>query len=99
MKPESPLLPPITPTDFFNVDMRVGIITDVKPFPEARKPAFQVWADFGPAIGIRKTSAQITVHYTPETLIGRRIIGWVNAPEKQVGPFMSQFLILGSYDT
>jgi tRNA-binding protein len=93
-----PLLPPITPDAFFAVDVRLGEVVDVKPFPEARKPAYQIWVDFGPEIGVRKTSAQVTVHYTPESLKGRKVIGWVNAPARQVGPFMSQFLLLGVTD-
>ncbi len=83
---------------FFALEMRVGIVTDAKLFPAARKPAYQVWVDFGAGYGIRKTSAQITEHYTPESLIGRRVVGWVNAPEKQIGPFLSQFLLLGAHD-
>lgn len=78
--------------------MRVGVVTEAKPFPEARKPAYQIWADFGEGYGILKTSAQITQLYAPETLIGRRVIGWVNAPPKQIGPFTSQFLLLGAHD-
>lgn len=78
--------------------MRVGVVVEAKPFPEARKPAYQVWVDFGEGYGVRKTSAQITQHYTPETLLGRKVVGWVNAPEKQIGPFLSQFLILGAHD-
>lgn len=83
---------------FFAVDVRVGVVTEVKPFPEARKPAYQIWVDFGPDYGVRKTSAQVTVHYTPETLVGRKVLGWVNAPERQIGPFKSQFLLLGAED-
>jgi tRNA-binding protein len=91
---------PIIPAEaFFNVEMRVGIITEAKPFPEARKPANQVWADFGEGYGILKTSAQVTQLYTPETLVGRRVVGWLNAPHKQIGPFTSQFLLLGAHDT
>lgn len=99
MKATSSLLSAITGEHFFAVDMRVGVIVDVRDFPEARKPAFQIWADFGPAIGIRKTSAQVTVWHTPEALRGRRIVGWVNAPPKQIGPFVSEFLLLGAADT
>ncbi len=88
----------ITPDAFFAVDVRVGVVTEVKPFPEARKPAYQIWVDFGEAYGVKKTSAQVTVHYTPETLVGRKVLGWVNAPVRQIGPFMSEFLILGVHD-
>ena len=91
-------LPDITPEAFFAVDVRVGVVKDVKPFPEARKPAFQIWVDFGSDIGVRKTSVQVTVHYTPETLVGRKVLGWVNAPARQIGPFMSEFLLLGVAD-
>ena len=91
-------LPILQPEAFFAAEMRVGIVVEAKPFPQARKPAYQVWVDFGPGYGIRKTSAQITHHYTPEGLVGRKVVGWVNAPEKQIGPFLSQFLLLGSAD-
>jgi tRNA-binding protein len=88
----------IPAANFFAIEMRVGIITEVQPFPQARKPAYQVWADFGAGYGVRKTSAQITALYTPESLLGRRIVGWVNAPAKQIGPFTSEFLLLGAHD-
>ncbi|MCA3244275.1 MAG: tRNA-binding protein, partial [Alphaproteobacteria bacterium] len=84
-QPPTPL-PTITGEAFFAAELRVGMVIDAKPFPEARKPAYQVWVDFGAGYGIRKTSAQITQHYTPETLVGRKVVGWVNAPEKQIGP-------------
>lgn len=83
---------------FFAVDVRVGIVVDAKPFPEARKPAYQIFVDFGEAYGVKKTSAQVTVHYTPEELKGRKVLGWVNAPARQIGPFMSEFLLLGVHD-
>src|SRR3546814_3936723 len=70
-----------------------GTVVEVQPFPEARKPAYKLWVDFGPEIGTRKSSAQVTVLYTPETLIGRQVAGVVNFPAKQVGPFMSEFQI------
>jgi tRNA-binding protein len=91
-------LPVIAPEAFFAVDVRVGVVVDVKDFPEARKPAFQIWVDFGGEYGMRKTSAQVTVHYTHDTLKGRKVLGWVNAPARQIGPFMSEFLLLGVHD-
>jgi tRNA-binding protein len=89
---------PITWTDFEKVELRVGTIVAVQDFPEARKPAFKVQIDFGAVIGTKWSSAQITRHYTRETLIGRQIIAVVNFPEKQIGPFMSQCLITGFAD-
>jgi tRNA-binding protein len=80
--------------DFQKVLMVVGTVTRVEPFPEARHPAWKVWADFGP-YGERKTSAQIVALYTPESLVGRQIVGVINFPEKQIGPFRSQFLLTG----
>jgi len=88
----------ITIDDFMKLNVRVGTVVDVQPFPEAKKPAFKVWVDFGPELGIKKTSAQITVHYTPETLIGKQVAAVVNFPPRQVGPFMSEILILGFPD-
>lgn len=80
--------------DFEKVLMVAGTITRVEPFPEARKPAWKVWVDFGP-YGERKTSAQIAALYTPESLLGKQIVGVINFPEKQIGPFRSQFLLTG----
>lgn len=84
--------------DFMKVDIRVGEITRAEPFPEARKPAFKLWVNFGAALGEKKSSAQITRHYTPETLIGKRVMAVVNFPPRQIGPVMSEVLVLGVPD-
>ena len=86
----------ISYTDFLKVDVRVVRVLKAEPFPKARRPAYKLWVDFGPQIGTRKTSAQITKHYTPEELPGRLVLGVVNFPPKQVADFMSEVLLLGA---
>ena len=84
--------------DFEKVDMRVGLVTEAQPFPEARRPALKLWIDFGPELGVKRSSAQIAAHYGAAELIGRRVIAVVNFAPKQIGPFVSEVLVMGAYD-
>ena len=84
--------------DFIKIDIRTGTIVDVQEFPKARKPAYKLWIDFGPELGIRKSSAQVTAHYQPADLLNRPVIAVVNFPPRQVADFMSECLVLGVYD-
>ena len=88
----------ITFSEFERVDIRVGTITDAQTFPEARKPAYKLVIDFGPEIGSKRSSAQLTVHYRPDQLIGRQVCAVVNFPPRQIGPFISEVLTLGMPD-
>jgi tRNA-binding protein len=83
--------------DFEQVELRAGTVVAAEPFPEARKPAYKLTVDFGPEIGLRKSSVQITVQYTPEELVGRQVVGVVNFPAKQIGPMRSECLVTGFY--
>ena len=88
----------ITFDDFLKVDIRTGIVVDAQPYPEARKPAIKLWVDFGGTLGVKKSSAQITKHYTPESVIGKQVMAVVNFPPRQIGKFMSEILVLGVPD-
>lgn len=89
---------PITWEDFTRVELRVGRVTRAEPFPQARKPAYILHVDFGPEIGTRKSSAQITANYRPEELVGRLVVAVVNFPRKQIGPIQSECLVTGFHD-
>lgn len=83
--------------DFERLDIRAGTVLRCEPFPEARKPAYKLWIDFGPEVGEKRSSAQITDFYGPEELVGRQVLGVVNFPPRQIGPFLSEVLTLGVY--
>ncbi len=95
----SPSLDNIEFKDFLNVDMRIGEIVEVEDFPEARNPSYKLRIDFGKGVGIKKSSAQITIHYSKDDLIGKKVVAVVNFPPRQIGKFMSEVLVMGFSDT
>jgi tRNA-binding protein len=103
MNRESPAVPDTAPgvmayEDFVRLDIRVGTVIEAHPFPEARKPAYRLKVDFGPKLGVRQSSAQLTAHYRPDELIGRQVAAVVNLPPRQIGPVRSEVLVLGFPD-
>lgn len=98
-KPEDPPSDEISPDQFFAADLRLGEIVEAQPFPEARKPAYKLTLDFGPGVGIKKSSAQITDHYQLDQLVGKRVVAVVNFPPRQIGPVRSEVLVLGVTDS
>jgi tRNA-binding protein len=96
--PDTPAMPEISFDDFLTVDIRIGTVLEAEPLVGARKPAIKMVIDFGPAIGTKKSSAQITEHYKPDALIGHQVMGVVNFPPRQIGKFMSEVLTLGFAD-
>ncbi|WP_426033355.1 tRNA-binding protein [Cypionkella sp. TWP1-2-1b2] len=96
--PQQTTLAQISYADFEKVEIRVGRITRAEAYPEARKPAYKLWLDFGPEIGEKRSSAQITKHYTPEALVGRQVLAMVNFPARQIGKMISEVLVLGVPD-
>ena len=97
--PSAPAAPEIGFEDFLKVDIRLGTVTEASPYPEARNPSLKLKIDFGPAIGVRKSIAQITTHYEPEALVGTRVMAVVNFPPRQIGPARSEVLVLGFADS
>jgi|SRR6185312_5099837 len=97
-KETKPMQSVIPYEDFEKVELRSGTIIKVETFPKAKKPAYKVWVDFGAEIGIKQTSAQVTVHYTPDTLVGRQVVGCINLGSKNIGGFVSEFLLVGFPD-
>ena len=85
-----------TPQDFFAIDLRVGTVVRAEPFPEARKPSIKLEVDFGPELGVRRSSAQLTMHYAPAQLVGRQVVGVVNIGERRIAGYLSQVLVLGA---
>ncbi len=88
-----------TPDDFFAIEMHVGTVLHAEPFPEARKPSIRMEIDFGPVLGVRRSSAQLTVHYTPEQLVGRQVVAVTNIGERRIAGFVSECLVLGAMPT